>query len=82
MTLLALQYGDRVQKTQAAWDQAEENDISIREVECQIDVRLFLDEYPWWELGTPHQSIILHEMFLHTTERGQKKAEHMVCWDC
>ena len=80
MTLLALQYWDRVQRTQAAWDQAEENDILIREAECQIDVGLFLDEYPQWELGTPQQSVILHEMFLHATERGQKEAEHMVCW--
>ena len=79
---MALQYGDRVQRTQAAWDQAEENDISIREAEHQIDVRLFLDEYPQWELGTPHQFIILHEMFLHAAKRGQKEAECMVCWGC
>ena len=81
-TLLALQYGDRVQWTWTAWDQAEENDISIREAECQIDVRLLLDEYPQWELGTPHQSIILHKMFLHATKRWQKEAECMVCWGC
>ena len=75
ITLLSLRYGDRVQKTWAAWDQAEEDDISIREAECQIDIRLFLDEYPRWELGTPHRAIILHEMFLHATNRGQKEAE-------
>ena len=81
MTLLALQYGDRAWKTWAAQDQAEENDILIREVECKIDVRL-LDEYPQWELGTPHRSIILHEIFLYATERGQKEAEPMVHWGC
>ena len=80
MTLLALQYGDRVWRTWAAQDQAEENDISIREAECQIDVGLFLDEYPRWELGTPHWSVVLHEMFLHTAKRGQKEVECMVCW--
>ena len=79
LTLLALQYGDRVQRPQAAQKQAEENGISIRESEHRIDVGLFLNEYPQWELGTPHQSIILHEMFLHATERGQKEAEHMFC---
>ena len=55
---------------------------SIRQAECQINVRLFLDEYPQWELGTPHQSVILHEMFLHAANRGQKEMECMVCWGC
>ena len=82
LTLLALQYGDRVQRTWVAWEQAEENGILIRESECRIDVRLFLDEYPQWELGTPHQSVILHEMFLHAAKRGQKEAEYMVHWGC
>ena len=40
-------------------------------------VGLFLDEYPWWELGTPHWLVILHEMFLHTAKRGQKEADHI-----
>ena len=56
--------------------------ISVRETECQIDTGLFLDEYPRWELGTPHRSVILHEMFLHAADRGQKEAEHMVCQGC
>ena len=71
-----------MQRTQAAQEQAEENGILIRESECQIDVRLFLDEYPWWGLGTSHWSIILHEMFLHATKRGWKEAEHMFHWGC
>ena len=78
-TLLALCYGDQVQRTRAAWDFAKENDTSIQEPECQIDIGLSLDEYPWWGLGTPHQSVILHEMFLHAAERGQKEVECMVC---
>ena len=41
---------------------------------------VFLDEYPQWGLGTPHQSFILHEVFLHAAERGQKEAECMVHW--
>ena len=59
-----------MQRTQAAWDFAEENDTSIREAECQIDIRFFLDEYPRWELGTPHRAIIPHKIFLHTADRG------------
>ena len=52
----------------------------IREAEHQIDVGLFLDEYPQWELGTPHWSVILHEMFLHAAYREQKEAECMFHW--
>ena len=55
---------------------------SVTEAEYRIDIRLLLNEYPMWQLGTPHQSVILHEMFLHTAERGQKEAECMVCWGC
>ena len=53
--------------------------ISIREAECQMNVGLFLDEYLHWEIGIPHWSVILHEMFLHAASKGQKEAECMVC---
>ena len=23
-----------------------------------VDLELFLDEYPWWGLGTPHWSVV------------------------
>ena len=39
---------------------------------------LFLDEYPRWEIEGPHWSIILHDMFLHTTKEGQKEAERFI----
>ena len=55
---------------------------SVRESEYRIDVKLFLNEYPQRELGTPHWSVILHEMFLHAAERGQKEMECMVLWGC
>ena len=80
MTLLSLRYGDQVQRTWVARDFAEENNTSIHEAECQIDIGLFLDEYPRWELGTSHRAINLHEMFLHTADRGQKEEEQMVHW--
>ena len=32
-------------------EQAKETGTSVRESKCRIDVRLFLDEYPRWELG-------------------------------
>ena len=79
-----LQYGERIQKSQIATEQARETGILVREAECRIDIRLFLNEYPRLELGAPHQSVILHKMFLHAAEWGQKEAECMVhggCWD-
>ena len=60
-------------KSQTAREWAREVGLSIREAEWRIDAKLFLDEYPRWELGAPHQSIILHEMFLHATEWRQKR---------
>ena len=82
MTLLLLRYGDRARRTCMAQDFAEENNTSIWEAKCLIDIRLFLDEYPRWELGTPHRAIILHEMFLNAMDRGQKEAEQMVHQGC
>ena len=55
----------------------EEEGLSFREVERVMESELFLNEYSWWGLGTPHQSVILHEMFLHAKEQGQKEAECM-----
>ena len=81
-TLLELHYRGRVQRSRVAWEQAKEMGTSVRESEHRVDVELFLNKYPRWELGTPHQSVILHEMFLHAGKRGWKEAEHMVCWGC
>ena len=46
----------------------EEEGLSIREAKRVVESEMFLDEYPQWELGPPHQTVILHEMFLHATE--------------
>ena len=68
-----------MEKSRVACHHAEEEGLSIREVERVIESEMFLDEYPRWELGTPHQTVILHEMFLHAAERGQKEVECMCC---
>ena len=47
-----------------------------------VESDLFLDEYPRWDLGTLHQFVILHEMFLHATAKGWQEAEHMWCQGC
>ena len=67
-SLLELHYGGRIRKSQAAREQARETGLSVREAEARIDAELFFDKYPRWELGAPHWSVILHEMFLHTAE--------------
>ena len=46
---------------------AEQEGLSFREAEQVVETELFLDEYPQWNIGSPHQSVILHEMFLHAT---------------
>ena len=43
-------------------------------------MELFLDKYPHWNMGSPHQSVTLHEMFLHATSRGRKEVECMCHW--
>ena len=43
--------------------------------------------YSWrgrarWEEDSPQHLMILHEMFQHALEQGQKEAEHMICQGC
>ena len=71
-----------MERSQVAWERAKEEGISFRESEQMVDSELFLDEYPQWGLGTPHWSVVLHEMFLHPTGQGQKEAECMFCQGC
>ena len=61
---------------------AEQEGLSFREAKPVVETELFLDEYPWWNIGSPHQLVILHKMFLHATSRGQKEAECMCHWGC
>ena len=79
LTLLELHYKNCIQRSQVAQERARETGISIQELERQVDLELFLDEYHWWGLATLHQSVVLHEMFLHAVEQGQKEAECMFC---
>ena len=68
-----------MERSQVAQERAKEEGISIRESEQMVDLELFLDEYPQWGLGTPHWSVVLHKMFLHTAGQGWKEAECMFC---
>ena len=64
-----------MEKTWEACRMAEQVGLSYREAEWVVESDLFLDEYPQWDLGSPHRSVILHEMFLHVESQGQKEAE-------
>ena len=55
---------------------------SVREMEHNMDVEMFLDGYAGWEVGSPHHPVILHELFPHAAEQGQKEVECMICWGC
>ena len=67
-------------KSQTAREQATEVGLSIREAEQRLKAELFLNEYPRWDIGAPHWSIIPHKMFLHATEQGQKEADRFIWW--
>ena len=63
--------------TQEACRLAELEGLSYREAKWVVESNLFLDEYPQWNLGSPHRSVILHEMFLHVESQGRKEVECM-----
>ena len=52
--------------------------LSVREGECHMDVEMFLEGQAGWEVDSPHCPVILHKMFQHATEQGQKEAECMI----
>ena len=71
-----------MEKTQEAHHVAEQERLSYREAEWVVESNLFLEKYPRWDLGSPHQSVILHEMFLHVESQGRKEAECMCHRGC
>ena len=54
MTLLSLIYGSRMEKTCEAHCRAEQEGLSFREAEQVVEMELFLNEYPCWNIGSPH----------------------------
>ena len=78
-SLLELHYGGRMRRSQTTREWAKEVGLSVREAEQRIDAELLLNKYLRQELGEPHQSIILHEMFLHTAKWGWNEVERLIC---
>ena len=71
-------YGDKHKKSLAAKERVNTEDLSVREVEHHMDVEMFLEGQAGWEVDSPHHPVILHEMFQHAVEQGQKEVEHMI----
>ena len=71
-------YGVKRNKSLAAKDWANTEGLSVREVECHMDVEMFLEGQAGWEVDSPHHPVILHEMFQHAVEQGWKEVECMV----
>ena len=77
-SLLELHYGDKLHKSKSTREQARKGGLSIMEAEQRLNAKLFLDKYPRWEIEGLHQSVILHDMFLHAAEQGQKEVERLI----
>ena len=71
-------YGDKCNKSLTAKEWENTEGLLVREVECHMDVEMFLDGLAGWEVDSPHCPIILHEMFQHAMEQEQKEAECMI----
>ena len=48
---------------------------SVCELERAMDVDLFLEIQSNWARDSPHDLVILHEMFCHAASEGQKEVE-------
>ena len=47
-----------------------------------MDMELFLEGQTKWEEDSPHQLVMLYEMFTHAADKGQKEVEQTVCQGC
>ena len=56
---------------------AEQEGLSYKEAKWVVELDLFLDEYPQWDMGAPHRSVILHEMFLHMQNHKGRRRQNV-----
>ena len=75
-----LKYGSKRDKSLATKGWADRDGLLVWETEWLMDVELFLEGQARWEQASPHHLMMLHEMFQHALEQGQKEVEQMVCW--
>ena len=72
-------YGSKRDKALTTKGQAVKEGLSVQEMEQLMAVELFLEGQAKWETDSPHHLVMLHKMFWHASEQGQKEAECMVC---
>ena len=77
-----LKYGSKRDKSLTAKGWAAKDGLLVKETECLMDVELFLEGQARWEVDSLHCLILLHEMFWHALEQGQKEVECMICQGC
>ena len=66
-----------MEKTWDAHRRVEREGLFFREAKRVVEMELFLDEYPRWNIGSPHQSVTLHEMFLHAASHEGGKRQNV-----
>ena len=59
-----------------------EGGLSIWEAEHCLDVELFLNEYPRWNVRGQHHPFILQWMFIHPAKSVWKEAERLIHYSC
>ena len=72
-------YGSKRDKAVATKGWAAREGQSVQETKRMMDVELFLEGQTKWEEDSPHQLVMLYQMFKHATDEGQKEAEQIVC---
>ena len=75
-------YGSKRDKALATKGWAVKEGLSVWEAEWVMDVKLFLEGQTRWEADSPYHLMMIHEMFQHTTDQGQKEVEQTVQWGC
>ena len=80
--LMVKRYRSKMDKAAATKGWAAKEGWSVQETERMTDVELFLEGQTRWKEDSPHQLVMLYEMFKHATDEGWKEAEQTVCQGC
>ena len=75
-----MKYHNKLHKSLATKEGAQNEGLSIQEVEHHLDADLFLDEYSHWKAGGPHHLFILQRIFLQAAESVQREMGRPICW--
>ena len=68
-----MHYADRMHKSQTTREQTIKVGLSFRETERRLNAKLFLDKYPRWEIGVPHQSVSSMRCYYMLPNEGRRR---------